>query len=257
MKDRWEEALLRGEEGVRLVEDIQTKKVALPRGFVFWNTISYLIWEATFLLTFILLQTADSWVRLIVYSIFSGYIWICLLVVGLLILLTTPMFLKALWLFIRHGPIESSMRSIGIALLRTLSHIGEIRTDMSTLQVIARKGEYGEVYCHLDGGTSREKSVFLRALQEILDPIENPRYIMIRKSRLRFFERVDYHTVPTVIAAKKQYAEYFAEMWAKYVGRMQLIYTRNQEGRVILLRARSKSLSAAFRPKSERLTQWK
>ncbi len=50
--------------------------------------------------------------------------------------------------------------------------------------------------------------------------------------------------------------KYFAEMWAKHVGKMKLIYTRNRIGRLELLKARNKSLSAAFRPKSERVTRW-
>ncbi|TFG26148.1 DEAD/DEAH box helicase [Candidatus Thorarchaeota archaeon] len=256
MKEKWEEALHRGEEGIRLVEDIQTKKIALPRGFVFWNTISYLFWEATFIFALIMLHTAESWVEAIIYSVLSGYIIFGLVVFGILLLVSTPLFFRAIWLLIRHGPVESSMRMIGIALLRTLIHIGEVQSDYSTLAVITKAGEYGEVYCHLEGGKAREKSVFLKALQEILNPIENPRYIMVRKSRLLFIERIDYHTVPAVIAAKKEHAQFFAEMWAKYVGKMKLIYTRNKEGRIELLRARNKSLSAAFRPKTERITRW-
>jgi hypothetical protein len=175
----------------------------------------------------------------------------------LMLLIFTPPFIRVLILFIRHGPIASSMKTIGTALLKTLCHIGEIRTDYTSLRVVADVGEIGEVYCHLEGGKGREKAVFMSALQDILDPIENPRYILVRKSRLLFFERKDYHSVPTIIGAKKKHAEYFAEMWTKHVGKMNLIYTRNRTGRLELLKARNKSLSAAFRARSERITRWK
>ena len=167
------------------------------------------------------------------------------------------MFLRILWLFIKHGPVASSMKTISQALLKTLCQIGEVRSDYSSMRVVADIGEMGEVYCRLEGGTGREKAIFMKSLQEILDPIENPRYIMVRKSRLLFYERKDYHSIPSIVGAKKKYAEYFAEMWAKHVGKMNLVYTRNREGRLILLKARNKSLSATFRPKSERVTRWK
>lgn len=261
MKLSWDEALRCGEDGIRLVEDIQTKKISLPRGFVFWNTLGYLFWEATFLLFIILYANFNSWGQTIPYMYELAYSGPYFIIMGMFLvmclLIVTPSFLRVLWLFIKHGPIASSMKTIGQALLKTLCHIGEVRTDYTQMRVIADKGDMGEVYCHLEGGTGREKAVFMNALQEILDPIENPRYIMERKSRLLFVERKDYHSVPSIIGAKKKYAEYFAEMWSKHVGRMKLIYTRNRSGRIELLRARNKSLSATFRPKSERMTRWK
>ncbi|TFG30310.1 restriction endonuclease subunit R [Candidatus Thorarchaeota archaeon] len=257
MKSSWDDALRRGEDGIRLVEDIQTKKVSLPRGFVFWNTLAYLFWEATFFLVFTLVYTADAWGESLPLLYYPDYAFILLAFFGLILLIFTPMFLRILWLFIKHGPVASSLKTISQALLKTLCHIGEVRTDYTKMRIIADKGEIGEVYCHLEGGNAREKALFMRALQDILDPIENPRYIMVRKSRLLFIQRKDYHSVPSIIGQKKAHAEYFAEMWAKHVGKMDLIYTRNRVGRLELLRARNKSLSATFRPKSERITRWK
>ena len=256
VKSSWDEALRRGEDGVRLVEDIQTKKVSLPRGFVFWNTLAYLFWEATFIFAFVMLQTMDAWAEALPLVLDTRYAFIFLAFFGLILLIFTPMFLRILWLFIKHGPIASSMKNISQALLKTLCHIGEIRTDYTNLRVVADKGEMGEVHCRLEGGNAREKAVFMRALQDLLDPIENPRYILVRKSRLLFIQRKDHHSVPSIIGAKKAHAEYFAQMWAKHVGKMKLVYTRNRIGRMELLKARNKSLSAAFRPKSERVTRW-
>ena len=169
-----------------------------------------------------------------------------------------PTTFKAVYLFIKHGPVQSSLKQIGTTILKTLCHIGEMSTDYMKMRVVVEEGEYGEVFCRMDGGTNREKSVYLQALQEVLNPIENPRYLLIRKSTWwNRFTRKDYHAVPAVIGAKKEFAEHFADMWAKHVGRMNLVYTRTGEGRIELIRARNKSLSATFRPRSERLTRWK
>jgi superfamily II DNA or RNA helicase len=254
IRETWEKALRRGEDGVRLVEDIQAQKVYLPRGFVFRNTISALFWEGIFTVGYILSHTLDN----ISVGSLEGLVIILLALFIICMVIMAPTTLKAVYLFIKHGPVQSSLKQIGAAILKTLCHIGEMSTDYMKMRVVVEEGEYGEVFCRMDGGSNREKSVYLQALQELLNPIENPRYLLIRKSTWwNRFTRKDYHAVPAVIGAKKEYAEYFADMWAKYVGRMNLVYTRTGEGRIELIRARNKSLSATFRPRSERLTRWK
>ena len=149
------------------------------------------------------------------------------------------------------------MKQIGNALLKTLCKMDVIKTDVNRLRVIAEKGRNGMVHCGLNGGTPYEKSLFLDCLEEIVNPIENPRYILIRKSRFNIFLRQDFHTVPKIIGAHKKSAEYFALMWDKYVGPNMLIYTRNLEGRKLLLNARHKAMSKYFQKRSERIDVWK
>jgi hypothetical protein len=254
IRESWEEALKRGDEGVRLVEDIQAEKVYLPRGFVFRNTIAALFWEGMFFTGWFLSEVLDG---MPIPDSWNGLLFMLAVLFIICMIIMAPTVFKSAWLFIKHGPIKSSLSQVGKALLRTLCQIGEITTDYTKIRVSVDEGEYGEVYCHLDGGNSREKSVFLQAMQEALNPIENPRYLLIRKSTWwNRFARKDYHSVPAIIGAKKEHAECFAEMWAKYVGSMELVYTRNRRGRIELLRARNKSLSATFRPRSERITRW-
>ncbi|MCK4484370.1 MAG: hypothetical protein KAU89_06075, partial [Candidatus Thorarchaeota archaeon] len=254
IRQTWEKALRRGEDGVRLVEDIEAQKVYLPRGFVFRNTISALFWEGLFMTGYFLSHTLDN----ISSSFFTELIIIPIILFIICMIIMAPTTFKAVYLFIKHGPVQSSLKQIGTAILKTLCHIGEMSTDYNKMRVVVEEDQYGEVFCRMDGGSNREKSVYLQALQDVLNPIENPRYLLIRKSMWwNRFTRKDYHAVPTVIGAKKDYAGYFAEMWATHVGRMNLVYTRNREGRIELIRARNKSLSATFRPRSERLTRWK
>ncbi|MFQ5833482.1 MAG: DEAD/DEAH box helicase family protein [Candidatus Thorarchaeota archaeon] len=259
MRGLWDEALARGEEGMRLVEDIQAQKIYLPRGFVFKNTISALLWNAIAWSAYFLAEYMRGIGEAIQgFPTLEGLLLIVLVGAIIAALILLPGLLKALWLLIRNGPVKSSMKQVGTALLKTLCHIGEIRTKYHELRIVVEEQEYGFVYCHIEGGRNREKSVYLEALQEILNPIENPRYLLVRRTWLRRkIARTDYHAVPTVIGTKKMNAECFADMWKKHVGRMDLVYTRTRKGRSILLKARSKSLSSAFRPKSERITRWK
>ncbi|NIP34359.1 MAG: hypothetical protein GWN18_05385, partial [Thermoplasmata archaeon] len=56
------------------------------------------------------------------------------------------------------------------------------------------------------GATYYETVQYLDALQQILDPIQNPRYIMVRKSSVGPFSRRDYHAVPAILGAKRSFA---------------------------------------------------
>jgi hypothetical protein len=78
--------------------------------------------------------------------------------------------------------ISKDIQQIGDALLESLIKNGSIQTEYSRLHVIASVDQFGSIYCHLDGGTTYEKSTFIKSLHEIVGTINNPRYIIIRKS---------------------------------------------------------------------------
>jgi hypothetical protein len=148
------------------------------------------------------------------------------------------------------------MRQVGKVLLKTMVHAEIIETNLGQLRVATQQQSYGFVGCSLKGGTTRERSVFLDALEELLGPIENPRYVLIRKTPLGWLMRKDYHAVPKAIGKNKETAEYFRKMWARHVGPTELIYTRTPEGRRLLLKARARSMAQGFQRRAERLRCW-
>ena len=147
------------------------------------------------------------------------------------------------------------MRQIGMAVLDALKYEGSIPAS-SYFQVNAERNQDGSVYCWLSGGTGRDQTIFLRALREVLRPVDNPRYLLARTKFWRFFGE-DYFAVPERLARKKDSAEVFSEKWSRRVGPVQLVYTRSPEGRRVLLRARMHSLAAAFQERAEHVSCWK
>jgi len=236
-----------------MVEEVRSDPVFLPRGFVFANTIFFLFIQGVFSGVYFFLKSLEG-VRV---RSADEFIFVILFCAGLGVLIALPFCLKALYLFVKHGPVASSIKQIGEALVKTLMHIELIRTPYNKLRVKADKDRYGLVSCSLEGGTTYEKSLFLDALQEILGPIDNPRYLLTRKTPLGRLVRQDYHVVPNQIGKKKEYVEFFVKMWKKYVGSTKLIYTRTVEGRKILLKARGHSLSTGFQKRSDRVKSWK
>lgn len=252
---RWEEVLKNGKIK-KIIPEIKLEKNLLPRNFVFFNTIFALFWRSLMAGFYFFLQHLKS-IRFSENTDFNSFLIFIGIGVVIALYISMPGLLKTLWLFLRNGPVSGNMKQIGNVLLKTLCNMGFIKTDVDKLQVISERDKYGMVLCGLQGGTSYEKSLFLDALEEIVNPIDNPRYIITRKSRFNFFLREDFHAVPQIIGTHKKSAAFFALMWSKHVGDSKLIYTRNIKGRQLLLRARQKAMSTTFQKPSERIETWK
>ncbi|UCG01971.1 MAG: DEAD/DEAH box helicase family protein [Candidatus Heimdallarchaeota archaeon] len=258
MVDDWEKAL-RSYKGYKLVHGVRSSPASLPRFYVFTNTIAAIVWQGIMSSLFFL----TLYIRGLSRVRFQGELDFLLLLVliGILVgfLIFLPYFLKAMWLFLRHGPLKGSMNQVANALLISLCNIRKIKTPFKKITIKTEKDEIylGAVRCYIHNCTKREESIFLDALEELLSPIENPRYLLKRRSIWgKIFKRQDYLGLPTILATNKEYSQEFGRNWAKYVGKMELIYTRTLEGRQILLQARMKSLSAGFIEKAARINSW-
>lgn len=115
----------------------------------------------------------------------------------------------------------------------------------------------GMLSCSLERGTSYGQKLFLQSLQQFLEPIDNPRYIFHRTSGKMWIVRNDYHAIPDDIGRKKEYVQLFEAIWNKKIGPATAVFTRNEEGRRLLLKARVQAMSSKFVKRSERKSVWK
>lgn len=168
------------------------------------------------------------------------------------------LFYRTSSLYLKHRDISKDIKGIGEALLASLINNHVIKTPREKLVVLTSQDEYGAVFCHLEGASTFEKSVFITSLSEIIDTIDNPRYVIIRKATLfNLIDQKDFHAVPELLGKQKSLATNFESNWKSYVGKCKLVFTRNIEGRKILLKSRIHSLAASFQDKSERVNTWK
>ncbi len=91
---------------------------------------------------------------------------------------------------------------------------------------------------HLEGGSLRDKALFANAMEELLGPVGNPRYLLKRAGLRPFF---DTFSVPSAFGGCKADAELFRRIVGRALGRYRLVYTRMPEGRRTLLKARWRS----------------
>ena len=260
LKQKWNEAL---NSGVKLVEEIKIpfekeQNYEQIKGMYYQKTIANLVISLGIAASWYLENAFQVFVRLVrnVKTLHDLNFLLGIVVTGGFLFFGRKA-LKAFRLYVKYRDISKDIHQIGEALKNSLIRCGFIHTEASKLKVITSQDRNGAVFCHLEGGSTFDKSVFTNALYEIVSPIDNPRYVVIRKSWFKgFFRQIDYHAVPELLGKRKNTAEYFSSQWQNLVGNCDLIYTRTIEGRKLLLKSRLKSLSAQFENSIERLNKW-
>lgn len=129
-------------------------------------------------------------------------------------------------------------RGISRGILSALKKSGAV---VSSCQAVSEE-EDGIWFCAwLAGGTDREKNIYSDALEQMLAPVENQRYLLCRGGNASYAK--EYFCVPDLFAGSREKAEIFREELIPYIGRFRLVYTRNAEGRKLLLHARAKAFA--------------
>lgn len=249
--NRWQYAVVK--EGEKK-EELTMSREAVPRPFVFMNTLKALMITGFLTGVQVFYRVMD---QPYLHHDKREVIIRVLLALLISIIVVTPFFYKTAKIYFRNISIDSSMVRVGEVVYHTLHHIGLIQTALADNQIYTERDKLGIVTCWLEKGSTHEQKIFLKALQEVVDPIENPRYLLFRKSSKRFFTRYDYHALPEEIARRKEYGKFFLKEWNKKIGQAELIYTRTPKGRKVLLTARMKAMSATFVSKSDRISTWR
>lgn len=164
---------------------------------------------------------------------------------------------RPLFKFIRNGSVVGSLKSVIQIIMETLYWMGDIQTPLENTGVLVKKQLNGQVFCSVEGLLPAELNLLLKSVQEFLNPIENPRYILVRKGlSIPYFSQKDYHAIPSVIAVQKRYVLYFKKKWEQKIGKCQLIYTRSEQGRQLLLKTRKYAFSNEARQKTLSSNKW-
>jgi hypothetical protein len=178
-------------------------------------------------------------------------------VAGAAALAALPPLLKGAWLAWRNGSLEASLGQVGQAVLATLQRTGAVPAgDAATSRFEVRRSLTGGCVVALHGVSRATERLVMQAIAEILGPVGNPRYLLVRRSWLGPFGRTDYHAVPSSIGQRKEWAERFLAEWKTHVGSSRLVFTRTAAGRIALLRARARSFAAGFQRRAERRSAW-
>ena len=158
--------------------------------------------------------------------------------------------------YLKTGTVEGVMKQVAITVLETMSSQGLIKSSIKNVGLFVAE-DHGSVFVSCNNLPAEENNLFIQALQELLDPVDNPRYLLVKHSKfLGRVKQTDYFAVPAILSANKKSVEIFQKLWEKYIGECEIVYTRNLEGRKLLLKARKDASSALKRERSKRLSKW-
>ncbi len=163
---------------------------------------------------------------------------------------------KPFWQLLRNGSVAGSLKSIVQVTMRTLYKMGDIQSPIHDVKILTQKQRGGEVFCSVNGLLPAESNLLLKAVQEILNPIENPRYLLVRRGSRLFLSQKDYHAIPSLIASNKKYVTYFVAQWRKLIGPCDMVYTRSEKGRAFMLKTRKYAFSGLLRGKTISTNKW-
>ena len=174
--------------------------------------------------------------------------------------------------FLVEQPPDGILLDVGRALLAALKDAGRPDAGLVSrhlqpdyIRVAETPDNSYQVF--LDYASPEDASVFIECYEQIFEPVVDQRYIILRDDTrlpniglapmwlvLRTWFRNTagyepaYHPVPKLLASNKERAEAFSHYWRREVGGGELVFTRTEEGRRMLLHAR-----AQRRPKAKGL----
>ncbi|MBD1259921.1 DEAD/DEAH box helicase family protein [Maribacter polysiphoniae] len=164
---------------------------------------------------------------------------------------------KVFKLYINHGRLHKDVQKMGWAVLYTMNELGFLTSNMADLEIVVSLDGRGTVSCVPKGMSTYESTIFINALEQVIAPIENPRYLLLRGDWLRRFMGVQrYLVVPERFGENKQHAALFLKHWKRTVGNAKLLYTRHLQGRKALLKARMFHMSNAQGEKTKKSVIW-
>lgn len=129
----------------------------------------------------------------------------------------------ARWARVRRAVSESGVDGMLVAFGRTVAAAMGERAEVQVEPEAS--GHWVVRLAQADAARSQR---FAEAVEQILAPIDFPRYIVSRRTGLR--RAVMWHAVPDEFGVNKQAATAFLGHWQRFVSRGQILYTGSPEG---------------------------
>jgi superfamily II DNA or RNA helicase len=151
----------------------------------------------------------------------------------------------------RVGP-AGTLESMAAAVAEGLSGAGLVAPGVNAESIRVVVQPDGYYRCYPAGASLEDSSTFAAALEELLSPIQQPRYIIprhtgrpptstlgalglvVRESVAARGGAVAWHAVPAVLGANREWVEVFNRAWNRLVSDGEALYQQDPRGEAIL-----------------------
>lgn len=145
---------------------------------------------------------------------------------------------KIVNVIIRNVTPKKSVESMSKAILNALKDLGAV-SENARLVVSSDKFNL-EITVEIKNASIHEQNVFNEAIKELLSPIENPRYVIIKKNIFGGYDYRNSFACPSVIAKNDRCVEKLSERF-NAIGNVEVVYAYNDVGKKLSYKCRKKS----------------
>jgi len=225
LKDRWNRSLTIHNK-MDIVEETEVAETSVPKT-VFTETLVELVAAGVIFVVLMLLKAGAEHKGMGAGSYTFG-----MFAVAIYAVTKIPKVLQLL-------NAEKRLYAFGNGIRKALAALDFIEGSGSRVKVETDGIGYQCVY--LSGGTGRDKTLFTQCVNEFFGEINNQRYLLVRSGKMR--GQYAFYAVPECFAKRKEDAQRFYECVKPYMGKYDLVYTRSEAGRKVLIEARMKSIA--------------
>ena len=228
LKDRWMRSLAVYDK----MEVVNTNEI--PDKYVtsvlFWDALRALLLTSALLLVGLIFALGTGFAS---RSAVSG-------VIGFFMALYTGGVLIAAFpkLFMLGSPLRR-LKAFGNGILKALETQNLL--EEPHCKVVSGNSGSDHHVIFLSGGSGRDKALFAQCVNDFFDAVDNQRYLLVSPKRFRGLN--GFYVVPECFSKRKEDAQLFAKCMKPYIGAYDVVYTRNEKGRAILLEGKIKALA--------------
>ncbi len=149
-----------------------------------------------------------------------------------------------------------SAKTLARCVLETFQEGGLIGPEAALAVECDEQGVAAEF--SLKNASVHEQNLFAQAAAELFSPIRNPRFLLIGRG-LPGFRYACSLACPSAIGEDKKLAGILAARLKKNMGRMEVVYTRTEKGRALILKCRNRSLvtlNRRFLDPRQKVSRW-
>lgn len=225
LKARWDRALVLHKK-MNIVEETEIAETSMPKT-VFKEKLTGFIMAAVLFMAVFILRPAVARNEILNDLCSAG-----MSLLGIYAITNLP---RMIQLFTA----KKRLQAFGNGIRKAMIASGYMEITRSRVKVNKKGLGYHAVY--LAGGSGRDMTLFTKCVNEFFGEIDNPRYLLVRSRKVK--GQYDFYVVPECFAKRKEDAVRFYECIKPYMGKYDLVYTRNEAGRKVLMEARLKSIA--------------
>lgn len=160
----------------------------------------------------------------------------------LVLAISIPLYIALILLllkFVMHINPARSFKTMGTAVYKTLKEC-ELISPGARVEG-TKESDAVSVSLYLKNATIHDQNIFNTAMKELLSPIENPRYILIRRSLFGKQKKKHSFACPSVLGKNKESVELLVRNLKTSTGNFDAVFTRTPDGRKLICECRKKS----------------